>query len=168
MAKWFKDIKTLEELKKLYHKLIMKYHPDRGGDKATAQQIISEYEEVFERVKNTHYSAKNERFYEKKTDEVPQEFINIIEQLIHMDGVVAEIVGCFVWLSGNTKPYKELLKSMGFKWHSKKLMWYLAPKGYKPSAPNMFSYDEIKSYYGVRGRYEGKRKEEDELKALTA
>lgn len=166
MAKFFNGIKTLEELKKMYHKLILKYHPDRGGDKETAQKIIAEYKELFEQVKNKHYSAKNDKYYEKETDEVPQEFIDIIEQLLHMNGVIAEIVGCFIWLSGNTKEYKEQIKALGFKWHSKKNMWYLAPKGYKKQSSKQFAYNEICDMYGVRGRYTGK--EDDDKILLTA
>lgn len=32
------------------------------------------------------------------------------------------------WVSGNTKPMKEKLKAMGFKWAPKKKMWYLKPQ----------------------------------------
>lgn len=31
------------------------------------------------------------------------------------------------WVSGNTKPIKDKLKAMGFKWAPKKKMWYLRP-----------------------------------------
>ena len=30
--KWFKDVKSLEELRKLYRRLVMEHHPDNGHD----------------------------------------------------------------------------------------------------------------------------------------
>lgn len=40
--KFFKNVRTLEELKKEYRTLAMKHHPDRGGDLETMQAINSE------------------------------------------------------------------------------------------------------------------------------
>ena len=37
--KYFKDCKTIEEVKSLYKKLAMENHPDKGGDTATMQAI---------------------------------------------------------------------------------------------------------------------------------
>ena len=37
-----------------------------------------------------------------------------------MDDIEIEIIGCFVWVTGNTKLYKEKLKELKFQWHSKK------------------------------------------------
>ena len=167
MLKFFNGIKTLEELKKKYRELCMKYHPDLGGDEETMKAINGEYDAVFPRVKNVHYSAKKEEYYERETNETSDMFKDIIERLIHMEGVVSEIVGSFIWLSGNTRTYKEQIKSMGFKWHSAKEMWYLAPAGYKRYGGREYSYKEICEMYGINARYTG-RDDRAEKAALTA
>jgi DnaJ-class molecular chaperone len=41
---------SLEELKKEYRKLALKYHPDKGGDHETFIEIQSEYERLCESI----------------------------------------------------------------------------------------------------------------------
>lgn len=48
----FTNLPTWEELKKRYRQLMMKYHPDRGGDKETAQRIIAAYTKLKHEIKN--------------------------------------------------------------------------------------------------------------------
>lgn len=161
--KWFINCKTLEDLKSEYKKLVFKHHPDRGGDTATMQEINGEYEVMFERVKNIHRNKDGET-YEKENTEKPNEFKDIIEKLVKMNGVHIEIIGCFIWVSGNTKAYKDDLKEMGFKWHSKKVCWYLAPADYKKKSRKEFQMNEIRNMYGVQFEADG----EDRTAKLTA
>ena len=77
--------------------------------------------------------------------------------------ITVEVIGCFVWVSGNTRPYKEALRSLGFQWHRKKHCWYKSPNGYRRfGVGTEYSLDRIRSMYGVE--YE----KEAELKALQA
>lgn len=55
--KFFKDVRTIEELKAQYKKLAFAHHPDRGGNTADMQQINNEYDELLKRVKNVHATA---------------------------------------------------------------------------------------------------------------
>lgn len=45
--KYFTNCKTVEEAKKLYRRLAMENHPDRGGDLDTMKAINAEYDEFF-------------------------------------------------------------------------------------------------------------------------
>jgi len=47
---YFDNCKDKNEVKAMYRKLAMKYHPDRGGDDETMAAINAEYEEAFKRV----------------------------------------------------------------------------------------------------------------------
>jgi len=73
-----------------------------------------------------------------------------------MDDIVIEVIGCFVWVSGDTKPYKEILKSLKFKWHSKKICWYLAPEDYRTRSRKDYEMDEIRAMYGTSGEMNSK------------
>ena len=157
--KYFTNCKTLEELKQTYKKLAIKNHPDVGGDENVMKEINKEYDEVFPRLKNIHVN-KDGKMYEHETNEAPDEFRNIIEALMKMQGVHAEIIGSFIWVTGDTRPHKEALKQLGFKWHSKKNCWYKAPEGYKRMGKKQYSMDEIKEMYGVQYEGTGKDKED--------
>lgn len=147
--KYFTNCKTLEQLKAEYKKLALKNHPDCGGNEETMKAINKEYDEVFPRLKNVHTNKDGEQ-YEKENNETAEEFKDLITALMRMQGVIAEVIGSFIWVSGDTKPHKDELKKLGFKWHSKKFCWYKSPEGYRRSGKKQYSMDEIKEMYGVQ------------------
>ena len=61
------SIRTLEELKKAYHQLCLKLHPDVGGSDEEMKILNAEYEQLFERVKNIHVNKDGET-YERDRD----------------------------------------------------------------------------------------------------
>ena len=152
---YFKNIETLEDLKKQYRELAMQNHPDRGGDAETMKVINNEYDDLFKKVKDVHKNKDGET-YTKENPETASEFKDIIDKLIKMQGVEVEIIGCFIWLSGNTKEHKEAIKALGFRWHSKKKMWYKSPEGYKRWGKKEYSMEEIRGMYGTSGKFHGK------------
>lgn len=145
---YFENCGTLEQLKAEYKRLAMMYHPDRGGDLRTMQAINSEYDSKFKQVKDCHIN-KDGKTYSKETSEKSSEFVELINQLIRMKGIAIEIIGCFVWVSGDTKPHKDGLKKLGFKWHRVKACWYKSPQGYRRfSNKKEYTFDEIRAMYG--------------------
>ena len=93
-------------------------------------------------------------------DDVTSNFIEIIEQLIKMDGLTIEICGSFIWCGGNTRAHKEQLKAMGFRWASRKKLWFLAPDGWKKQGRE-WSMDRIRDRHGsevIRGQEPRRRK----------
>ncbi len=150
-TKYFTDCQTIEQLKQTYKRLAVLNHPDCGGNAETMKAINAEYEIMFPRLKDIHVSMSGETYTSSKpTQETPQEFINIINQLIGYEGVVIEIIGRFIWLSGNTRPYKDHVKAMGFKWHNKKVAWYLAPEDYRKRSRQVYSMDDIRDMFGCQ------------------
>ncbi len=113
------NIRTLEKLKKAYHRLCLKLHPDVGGSAEEVKILKAEYETLFARMKNIHVNKDGET-YEKETQETSQEIQLLIADLLKLDDIEIEIIGCFVWITGDTKLHKEHLKELGFRWHSKK------------------------------------------------
>lgn len=158
----FKKATTLEELKTIYHKLAMENHPDKGGSVEAMKEVNALYEEFFEVLKNTHRNKDGET-YTKETNEAPADFMNIIDELLKMGGIKIEIIGSFIWVSGDTKPHKEALKALGFKWHTKKMNWYKAPAGYRKRNNKRYNMNQIRGMFGVQ--YEA---ETESAKALTA
>lgn len=153
-GRYFIRIETLEELKKQYRALAMKHHPDRGGDVEVMKLINEEYDRAFDKVKDIHRNAKGET-YTKENPETAEQFRDIIDKLLRMQGVEIEVIGCFIWLSGNTREHKDEINAMGFKWHSKKKMWYKAPDDYRRRGKKQYSIEEIRDMYGTSGKMYG-------------
>lgn len=121
MAQFFKDVNTLEELKREYRRLVMIHHPDHGGDTATMQAINAEHDALFDALKAKHNAEHDE---DHQTTETPEEFREIIEALLRMDGVEVELCGSWLWIGGNTRAHKDDLKAAGCRWSSSKKLWY--------------------------------------------
>ena len=143
---------TLEELKAMYRKLAMQHHPDCGGDTETMKAVNAEYDALFPNLKDVHKTKDGETYTARQsTTETADQFKDLISELMKMDNITIEVIGCFVWVTGDTKPHKEQLKALKFKWHTKKLAWYLAPDDYRKRSRKEYALDEIRSMYGTSG-----------------
>ena len=141
---------TLEELKQRYRELAFPYHPDKGGSDEAMKAVNAAYDELFPKLKNIHKTKEGETYTAKQaSDETADQFKDLISELMRMDEIVIEIIGCFVWVTGNTKTYKDKLKELRFQWHSKKIAWYLKPEDYKKRSRKDYSFDEIREMYGT-------------------
>lgn len=151
MFKYFKDSKTIEDVKATYKALAKQYHPDIAGAEftATMQEINSEFEKAFEKYKNIHESKDGEQYTaEHQTTETPAEFMEIINKLINCDGLTINIIGRWIWLEGNTYSYKDIIKQLGFKWASNKKSWYWHNEEDGTANRKKMSLEQIKEKYG--------------------
>lgn len=148
--KYFVNCKTVEEVKKLYKTLAKELHPDLNKDRDTTslfQQMLNEFEKAFEKLKNTHQNKDGEFYTTKGTSENASEFIEIINGLIHLEELTIEIIGCFIWVYGDTFNHKDLIKSLGLKWSKKRKSWYYSSKKIRVSGKNI-SMDEMREFFG--------------------
>jgi hypothetical protein len=143
--KWFNECLTLEEVKAAYKKLAKQYHPDLGGDTATMQEINKEY--AFASAK----AIKGANLSEEETEHEilsSEEYRKAIEKIIHLEGIVIELVGYWIWVTGNTYPVRANLKDAGFFFAPKKLAWYFRTAEFKVSNGGKKSLAEIRNKYG--------------------
>lgn len=166
--RYFDKCRCAEDLKELYRELAMANHPDRGGDLETMKAINAEFDTAFERLKDIHRSIKDDAednpYYtaQKSTTETAGEFRDIIEALLRMDGITVELIGRWIWVTGNTKEYKDTLKAMGFKWAAKKQAWSWHKAEDGSRSRGKYSMDQIRARYGAT-QYEA-----EERKQITA
>lgn len=120
--KFFKDVKSIEDLKAQYKKLAFANHPDRGGKTEDMQQINNEYDELFKRVKNVHATADGKTYTKKEEQtDVPDNFREIINAIITFNCKI-ELCGSWLWVF-NAFHYRNELKALGFFYCSGKKAW---------------------------------------------
>lgn len=149
MIRWefFKDCHTCEDVKQTYKKLAKKLHPDCGGNAEEFKAMSAEYERAFNAFKNIHTNAEGET-YEKESTETPEHFKDIIDRVIHFDGVNVEIIGSWVWLTGSTMIYKDEIKAAGFWWSKSKHAWYWNGSTEKTKRRGRYSMDALRLKWG--------------------
>lgn len=162
---YFHDCHTAEDVKHQFRENAKKYHPDLGGDPEDFKAMYIEFEKLWSRYKNIHRNAEG-KTYERETDETPEEFANIINTLVRLNGVHVELCGSWIWVSGNTKEYKDTLKGLHFKWAYKKQAWYYHTEPYRKKSRRELTLDEIRDMFGSHS-YSAKAEEEKKLTAAV-
>lgn len=147
MMRYFTGCKTAEDVKSLYRELAKKLHPDCGGNAEEFKAMMNEYRDAFNRLKGVHVNQAGET-YEKETTETPEEFADIINEVIHFDGVNVEIIGSWVWLTGATMIYKDEIKAAGFWWSKTKKAWYWNGSDKKTTRRGRYSMDGLRNHWG--------------------
>lgn len=135
-----------EDIKAAYRRLSARYHPDRNPAGLEMMKLINgAYQSLSDYVKGcVREEAKQEEYKGEEYSEAVNAALNAIIGL----GLTIEICGSWVWVSGETKPYKEVLKENGFKWAPVKKMWHLNMSGRKSFSRGKYTMDEIRGHYG--------------------
>ena len=132
----FREVTGINEAKKIYKTLAKILHPDMpNGDTENFKLLNAVYNDLIEN-----------KIYFSNSYKIDVELEKIISLILHFENIKIELVGSWVWVSGETKEIKDKLKEIGFKWASKKKMWYYGEM--KAKNPNPKSMEEIKSKYG--------------------
>ena len=153
---YFKNINTLEQLRKQYKELLKIHHPDNGGNVANMQEINAEYDRLFKVLKDRHESKSadgqdttaktdfNNMKYDFTEDARLREMLN---KIIAFEGITIEICGSWIWAFDSYIYHKEL-KELGFKYASKKKAWYWHSEAFRKKSPKTLSMEDIRNYYG--------------------
>lgn len=132
----FASCETVQKVKDEYRKLAMKCHPDLGDssqkDVRTKQmQMLNDAYHVALKARHGEDlkiqkadGTKVEKFYsydfEKETKLTDKLYSYFTLNL----PLTCEVLGDWIWVTGETKSHKDALKGLKFQWHSQKLCWY--------------------------------------------
>lgn len=157
------DIKTervtRDQIKFSYRVAAQKFHPDRNAAGHEMMKLINIAYEALEKYLN----EKSAEFIEISDVGFNQQNLGddinkALNSIINL-GLEIEICGSWIWVRGNTKEHKYILKSNGYFWAPKKESWYFRPSDYKSTNRGKWSMDKIRESHGsFQIRPEEKRK----------
>lgn len=141
---------TVEQIKVEYKRLAMQHHPDLGGDLETMKQLNNAYEAALKSCngQESKDSKGNTHTY-KYNQEIERELMDKIIELLALglEGVEIDLIGTWLWITGDTKPIKDKLKAAGCSWHSTRGCWYFKiGKYYGRYSPE--SLEDLAEKYG--------------------
>lgn len=139
------SITSIDDLKKQYYRLAKKHHPDAGGSNEAFREMNDEYELLQSIILEKGNFSTSEQANEQNISEI---YRDIVDSIITIPGIIIELVGSWIWISGNTYPVKDQIKASGFKFHSKKAMWFWYPGEYKKHNNKEMEMDDIRNRYG--------------------
>jgi len=145
--KYFSAFENVNELKAQYKKLAFQFHPDKGGLKEDFQAMSAEYERLLKDALNGRFETKEELEEELQIDEQMREALS---KIITLEGIIIEIVGNWIWITGNSYAVKDDLKAASFKFARKKTAWYWHDGSYKRKSRKGLSLDEIRDVFGCK------------------
>jgi len=128
-------------VKKAFHAAAMKYHPDRNPAGLEMMKIINTAFDALKEFSGAIDAELSEQDY-------PEALNAAINSIIALDGLLIEICGAWVWVTGNTREHKETLKANGYRFAGKKKAWHFRPDNWKSASRGRVSLDSIREKYG--------------------
>jgi curved DNA-binding protein CbpA len=144
--KFFEGIINLNDLRKEYRRLAFLYHPDKGGDTAIMQVINYQYDRLSKRLINGNADFSEARKHYEQA--VSEEIREMIDRIIFLKGVEIEVIGGWIWITGNTFPVRSMLKGLGFMFSHAKTAWYWHKGEYSKKSGKLLSMNQMREMFG--------------------
>jgi len=147
-----KASESLDSITKAYKKLLIESHPDHGGTSEKFQAVRKAYKVVLENYKyDKHTKDENTNEWSSERVSIDPELQSKLVELfenINTEHIDIEILGNWIWITGNTYPIKSDIKKCEFKFSKNKTAWYWHPEGYKKRSKKTFDLSEIAKMHG--------------------
>lgn len=145
---------SLDALKKMYKKLAFELHPDHGGSNEAFKKMQNEYKTLLDYFLKFKFDQGNESDQQKqeKKESYKQQDKDVrekMQQIWHLEGITIEIIGTWLWITGDTYSVKDTLNYYGFKFSGRKKAWYWHSGKYKKKTRKNHSLKQIRKIYGT-------------------
>ncbi|MEK9768619.1 MAG: J domain-containing protein [Betaproteobacteria bacterium] len=128
-------------IKKAYLDACKKYHPDVNSGGLEMMQMVNAAYDVLKDYSGDITGNEKDTDYGDRLNAA-------LNGIYGLAGLNIEVCGSWIWVDGDTKTHKEKLKESGFKYASKKKMWYFRPAGFKSRSRGKFTMADIRMTYG--------------------
>lgn len=133
---------TKEEMVSQYRELCKTNHPDHGGDLRTMQDINGEWASILAHAAFVEATERqNQAHAEGRKSAGDYHDLNNVEEMLRREiifilnmglGVEVELMGLWIWVTGDTKVHAAEFKAhnvdaeIKWKWSPVKMAWYFA------------------------------------------
>jgi len=130
-------------LKSAYRQACKKYHPDINPDGLELMKVV-----------NAAYAFLRKHInkwdFNNQTNDTPltEAMQAIFDKIRHFNKIKIEVCGAWIWISGDTRPYRKQFKEYGLRWAPKKQQWYWNDGKYRKKSKRVLDMNEIRTLYG--------------------
>jgi curved DNA-binding protein CbpA len=143
------ETESIETLRSAFRKKCLELHPDKGGDAVKFAAMKNEYDILIKLAAAGEAGRANQESREARFNfESEKELAEMIEKLMKVSGIIIEVCGSWLWISGNTFVVHEQLKCLGLKFSGQKKCWYWASTIKQGKVRGRYSMDKIRSKFG--------------------
>ena len=137
--------KTEAGLKKAYRAACLKHHPDKNGDVEVMKLVNAAYD--FLKKCESWWTGEQARTAQKQTP-LTETIQAMIDKIKTIPGFKIEVIGSWLWVSGNTYDHKTILRDLKMKFSDNKKAWYYHEDGYRKRGKRKFSMNDIRVLHG--------------------
>lgn len=130
---------------KAYRLKAKEYHPDLGGD-LELMKVVNIAFEVLEAINFQWPIQDGEQA--RNTTPLTETLTSLWNEIKHYRGIQGEVIGTWLWVSGDTYPIREYLKALGFRFSHFKRAWYYHEGAYWKRSKNNFDMNDLRAMWG--------------------
>ena len=127
---YFVDCNTVSEVKVKYRELAMQFHLDRGGDHDIMVEVNNAYHLALAELNGSSEKGSDDQwhtyYYNHQREQAAMDVVSKLLALA-MDKVDVWMIGSWIWVRGESLPYKDQIKALGLRWHGERKVWYWKP-----------------------------------------
>ena len=134
-----------ESVFKAYRRKAKEYHPDLGGN-LELMVLVNLAFEVLEAIDFQWPTQDGEQA--RNSTPLTETLSNLWNEIKHYRGIQGEVIGTWLWVSGDTYPIREYLKGLGFRFSHLKRAWYFHEGAYWKHSKNNFDMNDLRAMWG--------------------
>lgn len=158
---YFNNCYTAEDVKERFKKLAFELHPDNRPDNPEAtrefQDMNAEFKAAYNRLKNVHRTKDGETYTETRADHMAtdngERFMEVFYSLMKCDGLILEVCGRWLWITGETYHHKDTIKALGCFFSSSHKAWYFNGETERKRTRKSTDMEIIRQTYGSEISY---------------
>jgi curved DNA-binding protein CbpA len=134
---------SYEDIKLNYRLRCSQYHPDRNPAGLEMMKLINAAWEALRDYVPGDLRGDNDT----EGEDYGPILFEALNAVMGLEGITIEICGSWIWISGDTRQHKEVLKAAGYRYAPKKVMWSFCG-GKRTTSRGKFSMDDIRLRHG--------------------